>query len=185
MRRMIAALPLTKFPKPDTLEDIQTVYELEGWQNVLVVAAMSDDADAFAEPVWEAKVFADDGLNPTELRCATCGGALIGDEVAYGTCGHCGRRSLHPPVSRPTPRRLSEHVDKLLTVREGWLAVSGGVVVGFLLGLGVMLVAGLGVLATMVAGWLGGWSSLTLWCAALGAAVALVLAVANPERVRP
>ncbi len=33
---------------------------------------------------------------PNTNSCAVCGGAMIGDEIAHGTCGHCGGRSLNP-----------------------------------------------------------------------------------------
>lgn len=32
----------------------------------------------------------------THHPCAGCGAPLIGDEVPYETCGHCGGRSLDP-----------------------------------------------------------------------------------------
>ncbi len=35
-------------------------------------------------------------LVPGTRPCATCGGDLIGLERAFGTCGHCGGRSLKP-----------------------------------------------------------------------------------------
>lgn len=31
---------------------------------------------------------------PPRDHCFVCNGALIGSERAYGTCGHCGGRSL-------------------------------------------------------------------------------------------
>lgn len=32
----------------------------------------------------------------TPDTCRVCSGELIGAELAYGTCGHCGGRSLDP-----------------------------------------------------------------------------------------
>lgn len=29
-------------------------------------------------------------------RCDVCRGELIGTELAFGTCGHCGGRSINP-----------------------------------------------------------------------------------------
>lgn len=29
-------------------------------------------------------------------RCEVCRATLIGREIAHGTCGHCGGRSIHP-----------------------------------------------------------------------------------------
>lgn len=31
---------------------------------------------------------------PTRDTCLVCNGELVGSERAYGTCGHCGGRSL-------------------------------------------------------------------------------------------
>lgn len=85
-RRLVASVPLTGFPEPDTLEDIQTVYELDGWRNVFVAAAARDD-------VWEAEVFADDDPNRTEPRrrltvrdagLAATGGAVLGLALGLG-----------------------------------------------------------------------------------------------------
>lgn len=33
-------------------------------------------------------------------RCDVCRGKLIGKELAYGTCGHCGGRSINPTISK-------------------------------------------------------------------------------------
>jgi hypothetical protein len=29
-------------------------------------------------------------------RCDVCRGGLVGREIGFGTCGHCGGRSIHP-----------------------------------------------------------------------------------------
>jgi hypothetical protein len=31
-------------------------------------------------------------------RCSICRGEIFGEEVDYGTCGHCGGRSIYPEV---------------------------------------------------------------------------------------
>lgn len=168
MRRQIATIPIDGDPDTGTLQDIETIYTMGGWQNVGAVAQpVNASADIM---VWEAKVFAD------ERHCDQCGGTLIGSEVAWGTCGHCGRRSLTP---NPQPAATAP-----LTVREGLLAVAGGLVVGILTGLALMAATGLGVWAGRLAGWAGGWPQLTLWAGTLGAAVTLVWAVADPKVVR-
>ena len=40
---------------------------------------------------WTGK---DTTMPDTTKTCAVCGGELIGSELAYGTCGHCGGRAL-------------------------------------------------------------------------------------------
>ena len=43
------------------------------------------------------------------MKCATCGGPLIGGELAFGTCGHCGGRHLKPsPAPKPARRPIRD-----------------------------------------------------------------------------
>jgi len=57
----------------------------------------------------------------TPARCSQCHGPLIGGELAFLTCGHCGGRHLKPsPAPKPTPRRrpirdvITDAVEELL-----------------------------------------------------------------------
>jgi hypothetical protein len=50
-----------------------------------------DQSELFAALVDEAG---------TLDRCANCRGPLIGTEIRFGTCGHCGGRSLNPRRKR-------------------------------------------------------------------------------------
>lgn len=36
----------------------------------------------------------------TTETCSKCGGVLIGAEPKFGTCGHCGGRSIRPKSAR-------------------------------------------------------------------------------------
>lgn len=45
----------------------------------------------------------------TTQHCATCGGELIGAETGFGTCGHCGGRSLNP--NRSSRRRQIAEIE--------------------------------------------------------------------------
>ena len=43
-------------------------------------------------------------FHPVPPKCAACTGLLVGDEIRFGTCGHCGGRSISRdgvPSSRP------------------------------------------------------------------------------------
>ena len=54
------------------------------------------------------------------MKCATCGGPLIGGELAFGTCGHCGGRHLKPsPAPKPARRPI---VDVITTAVEELLS---------------------------------------------------------------
>lgn len=170
MRRLIATVPIGGDPDGERLGDIETVYELDGWRHVTVVAQPVDDAATR----WEAKVFADDPT--TEQRCSGCGGILIGSETEHGTCGHCGHRSLTP---EPAPAKHAR-----LTVGEGLLAIAGGWGIGIALGIGVLLAAALGAAASWLAAYAGGWARLIVATGAVTAVAALVRAVADPKVMR-
>ena len=45
-------------------------------------------------------------FHPVPPKCAVCDGLLVGSEVRWGSCGHCGGRSIFPKTgdSRPPDR---------------------------------------------------------------------------------
>lgn len=67
MRQLVAVVPMSEYPSTNLLTGIRFVYQLRGWRNVEVVAAMRDD------PVWwwEVQVFAGDDHEPTMERSTT------------------------------------------------------------------------------------------------------------------
>ena len=55
----------------------------------------------------------------SSTRCSQCGGTLIGGELAFGSCGHCGGRHLKPsppppPARRPIRDVITDAVEELL-----------------------------------------------------------------------
>lgn len=85
---VIARIKSDRYPYPEKLSLDAVVADTA--RDVFEIETMEDITDNHKLIVH----LATQGLRSS--KCSTCNGRLIGREIAFGTCGHCGGRSITP-----------------------------------------------------------------------------------------